>query len=74
MMSDKVFVYTSSSRTVAGRLMRFGGGGGGIRLVSVWRLAKACDVEDIAAKGNRGPRKINVNEYDFVQLKNLLRT
>lgn len=54
--------------------MRFGGGGGGIRLVSVWRLAKACDVEDIAAKGNRGPRKINANEYDFVQLKNLLRT
>ena len=33
----------SSSRTFAGRLIRFGRGGGGIRAVSEERLASACD-------------------------------
>ena len=45
---DSASVYSSSSSTLAGRFIRFGGGGGGMREVWKERLVRAVDGEGTA--------------------------
>ena len=54
-MCDSASVYTSSSSTLAGRFCRFGGGGGSMRVLSVDRLASACDGEPTIATSSIAP-------------------
>lgn len=42
-MWERASVYSSSSSTLAGRFIRFGGGGGGMRDVSRERFVRALD-------------------------------
>ncbi len=58
-MCERPFMYSSSSMTLAGRFIRFGAGGGGIREVSRERLVSAFDgdvdaVADAIAITNAG--------------------
>jgi len=55
MISDMASVYASSSRTFLGRLIRFGGGGGGINSVSRERRTRAEELEDSIAEKSRRP-------------------
>lgn len=49
MMCDMALVYVSSSSTMAGRLIRFGAGGGGMREPGAGRLARDVDVDGAEA-------------------------
>jgi hypothetical protein len=61
-------VYVSSSSTVAGRLMRLGGGGGGIRAFSELRLVSAREgsEEAISVGGCRWLPSGNWDDWSVV--------